>query len=192
MMSTEPSIARSVMKAATPLVAVAALLLTACPSTRWLERSEIWDAEGREHNAPSVMAWAGAPDPEATWPGGVVGLYMIEGYVRHWPQYATAPYPPDGEYLVVMMLHHDETDADEMAATANRECRRYDAARKVPPPFLLMQGGDLRSHVHLCVTAELAAALEQPEDRERAEDYLRRAGFRFSPAELPLERRPGL
>ena len=191
-MSTEPSVARSVMKAATPLLAVAALLLTACPSTRWLERSETWDAAGREQNASSVIAWVNDPDPAATWPGGIVGLYMIEGYVRSWPTHVTSPYRSAGEYLVVMMLHHHESDADEMAAVADQECRRYDPERKVPAPFLLMQGGDLRSHVHLCVTAELAAALEQPEERERAEGYLRRAGFRFSPVRLPPERRPGL
>ena len=191
-MSTEPGIARSVMKATVPLLAVATLLLTACPSTRWLERSETWNAAGREHNAPSVIAWVNKPDPEATWPGGIVGLYMIEGYVRNWPRQASAPYRPNGEYLVVMTLHHEATDADEMAAAAARECGRYDPARNVPEPFLLMRGGDLRSHMHLCVTAEVAAALEQPEERARAEGYLRRAGFRFTPVELPPDRRTGL
>ncbi len=191
-MSTEPSVARSVMKAAAPLLAVAALLLTACPSTRWLERSTTWDAEGREHNAPSVIAWVNEPDPEATWPGGIVGLYMIEGYLRTWPHSASAPFPSGGEYLVVMMLHHEATTADEMAAAAGRECRRYDPAREVAEPFFLMRGGDLRSHVYLCVTAELAAALEQPAERARAEEYLDRAGFRFSPVDLPPERRPSL
>ena len=191
-MSTEPSAARNVMKAAAPVLAAVTLLLTACPSTRWLERSATWDAEGREHNAPSVIAWADEPDPEATWPGGTVGLYMIEGYLRTWPHSASAPFPSAGEYLVVMMLHHEETNVDEMAAAAARECRRYDPARKVPEPFLLMRGGDLRSHVHLCVTAELAAALEHPAERARAEEYLDRAGFRFTPVELPPERRPGL
>jgi hypothetical protein len=47
----------------------------------------------------------------------------------------------------------------------------------------------LRSHVHLCVGADLAAALEQPAARAEAEEYLRRAGFRFTPAELPADRR---
>lgn len=193
MMFTEPSAARSVMKAALPLLAAAALLLTACPSTRWLERSETWDAEGREHNASSVMAWVDQPDPAATWPGAIVGLYMIEGYVRKWPRDMSPSYPARGDFLVVMMLHHGETDLDEMAAVAARECRRYDPARKVPEPFLLMRGGDVRSHVYLCVTAEVAAVLEQPEERARAEDFLRhRAGFRFTPAEMPPERRPDL
>ena len=177
------------VKAATPLLIAATLLLTACPSTRWLERSETWDAEDREHNSPSVISWVGAPDPGSTWPAGIVGLYMIEGYVRHWPPSPSSPYEPRGEYLTVMMLHHEAADTDKMAAVAARECRRYDPARQVPAPFLLMRGGDLRSHVHLCVGADLAAALEQPAARAEAEEYLRRAGFRFTPAELPADRR---
>ena len=177
------------MKAATPLLIAATLLLTACPSTRWLERSETWDAEGREHNAPTAMAWASAPDPAASWPSGIVGLYMIEGYLRHWAWGMAAPYAAGGEYLIVMMLHHEDADADLMAAVAARECRSYDPARQVPAPFLLMRGGDLRSHVHLCVGPELATALAQPAARAQAEEHLRRAGFRFSPAELPADRR---
>lgn len=190
-MSTKPSRARG-MKAAIPLLAVTVLLLSACPSVRWLDRSLSWDAEGREHNAASVLAWVDEPDPEATWPGGIVGLYMIEGYVRDWPRDAPAPYQVEREYLAVMTLHYDEADADEMAALALRECRRYDPQRKLPAPILLMRGGDLRSHVHLCVPADLAAALEQPEERARAEEYLERDGFRFTPAELTPERRPSL
>ena len=177
------------VKAATPLLIAVTLLLTACPSTRWLERSETWDAEGREHNSPSVISWVSAPDPGSTWPAGIVGLYMIEGYVRNWPPSPSSPYEPRGEYLTVMMLHHEAADTDKMAAVAARECRRYDPARQVPAPFLLMRGGDLRSHVHLCVGADLAAALEQPVARAEAEEYLRRAGFRFTPAELPADRR---
>ena len=188
-MSTKPSRARHGMKAAIPLLAVTVLLLSACPSIRWLDRSLSWDAEGREHNAGSVLAWVGEPDPADTWPGGIVGLYMIEGYVREWPQDAPSQYQAEREYLAVMMLHYEDADAEEMAAAAARECDRYDPQRTVPSPILLMRGGDLRSHVHLCVTADLAAALEQPEERALAEEYLERAGFRFTPAELTPERR---
>ena len=191
-MSTEPGVARSGMKAAIPLLAVTVLSLSACPSIRWLDHSTTWDAEGREYNAASVLAWVDEPDPEATWPGGIVGLYMIEGYVKEWPKDAPAPYQSEREYLAVMMLHYEETDANEMAAAALRECQRYDPQRKLAAPFLLMRGGDLRSHVHLCVNAELAAALEQPAERARAEEYLERAGFRFTPAELTPERLPDL
>ena len=191
-MSTESGVARSGMKAAIPLLAVTVLLLSACPSIRWLDRSTSWDVEGREHNAASVLAWVGEPDPEATWPGGIVGLYMIEGYVRKWPKDAPPVYQSEREYLAVMMLHYEEADADKMAALALRECQRYDPQRKPPAPILLMRGGDLRSNVHLCVTAELAAALEQPAERTRAEEYLERDGFRFTPAELTPERRPSL
>ena len=191
-MSTEPSRAGNGMKAAIPLLAVTVLLLSACPSIRWLDRSVTWDAEGREHNAGSVLAWVSEPDPAAVWPVGIVGLYMIEGYVRDWPRDAPPPYQADPKYLAVMMLHYEAADAEEMAAAALRECRRYDPQREVPAPILLMRGGDLRSHVHLCVHTELAAALEQPEERARAEEYLRRDGFRFTPAELTPERRPEL
>ena len=191
-MSTEPRRAGNGMKGTIPLLAVTVLLLSACPSIRWLDRSVTWDAEGREHNAASVLAWVAEPDPEAVWPAGIVGLYMIEGYVRQWPTDAPPQYQSKNDYLAVMMLHYEETDAEEMAAAALRECRRYDPQRKVPAPILLMRGGDLRSHVHLCVTDELAGALENPEERARAEEFLTRAGFRFTPAELPPERRPRL
>ena len=190
-MSTKPSRAGNGIKAAIPLLAVTVLLLSACPSIRWLDRSVTWDAEGREHNAGSVLAWVGEPDPAAVWPVGIVGLYMIEGYVREWPTDAPSQYQSEREYLAVMMLAYEDTDAEEMAAAALRECHRYDAQRTVPSPLLLMRGGDLRSHVYLCVTAELADALEQPEERARADEYLRRAGFRFTPAELTPERRLG-
>ena len=170
-------------KAAAPLLVAAALMLTACPTTRWLERSASWEVEGREHNAPSVLVWAEEPDPDRSWPGGIVGLYMIEGYLRHWPATAPPPYQPLGRYLAVMTLHHHDTDADEMMSVAVRECRKFDPASQVPTPFLLTRGGDLGSHIYLCATAELAAALEQPAERERAEGYLYDAGFHFSPTE---------
>ena len=191
-MSTEPRRAGNGMKGMIPLLAVTVLLLSACPSIRWLDRSTTWDAEGREYNAASVLAWVTEPDPEAVWPAGIVGLYMIEGYMRVWPRDAPPQYQSEAEYLAVMMLHYEEADAEAMAAAALRECRRYDPQRKVPAPLLLMRGGDLRSHVHLCVTDELAAALEQPEERARAEEYLHRDGFRFTPAELTPERTPDL
>ena len=167
---------------AAPVVAAAALLLSGCPTTRWLNPSTTWDAEGREHNAPAIMVWAERPDPGREWPGGIVGLYMIEGYLRNWPYTAPAPHEPGGEYLVVMTLHHHATADAEMMAAAVSECAKYDAERQVPAPFLLTRGGDLGSHVYLCVTADLAAALEQPDERERTQGYLHDAGFRFSPA----------
>ena len=123
------------------------------------------------------------------WSGGIVGLYMIEGYLRNWPASAASPYERGGEYLVVMTLHHEDTVTDELTAAAVAECRRYDSARQVPTPFFLMRAGDVRSHVYLCVPADLAAALEQPAERAQAEEHLQRAGFYFSPAELPDEQR---
>ena len=166
---------------AAPLLVVATLLLAACPTTRWLKPSATWDAEGREHNASSVLVWAEEPDADRSWPRGIVGLYMVEGYVRDWPADAPAPYQADGRYLAVMTLHHDDTDADAMMTAAVAECGRYDSARQVPAPFAVTRGGDLSSYLYLCAGADLADALGQAEERARAETYLYAAGFHFSP-----------
>lgn len=165
---------------AAPLLVAATLLLAACPTTRWLKPSATWEALGREHNTSS-LAWAEEPDAARSWPRGIVGLYMIEGYVREWPADAPAPYREDGRYLAVMTLQHDDARAAAVMNAAAAECRRFDTARQIPAPFPVTRGGDLNSYVYLCASADLAAALGQAEERERAEEYLHAAGFRFEP-----------